>query len=420
MNYIKPAFRLFLFLPMLIGCSLSDKRDRYLPLRIPGEFEKQQAIWLGFRTSESELEEEKDTLTLQIAKALSQYIVLNLIIEHDSLLPEGKAFFLQWNIDTSKIKIVVQSPTDIWYRDPGPIFGITPHNRLAIADFKYTNYTNVPPDSISEVAKEHEGIDRNIAERLEIPSIPSIVALEGGAFETNGRGELIQCEALTLGRNPHLTKKEIELDFQKNYGIHKIIWLPSGLVEDPLNMKRIYQDYWGFGTGGHTDEFVRFANDTTILLAWIEENERDEHWLHEMNHEVLVANYEILANSVNLEGRKYHIVKIPVPEPHISEEILDSTYWTQEFLEYQQLKHHDTIKWVVASSYLNYILSNDIVIIPAYWKSGESLTVKKKDQNVKEIFSELYPNRRILQMDPTLFNFQGGGMHCRYQSEPKI
>ena len=223
-----------------------------------------------------------------------------------------------------------------------------------------------------------------------------------------------------MGRNPHLIKKEIETDLQKNYGIRKIIWLPRGLIEDPLNMKRIYKNYWGFGTGGHTDEFVRFANDTTILLAWVEEDEIDDHWLNKMNHPILSNCYEILIKSKTLKNQSYKIIKVPVSEAIITEEIVDSTVWSNKWLQHYQLNHNDTIQRIAASSYLNYIISNKVVIIPAYWPSGKPLKIKEKDQRVYNIFRQLYPLRKIVQLDPTSFNVQGGGMHCRYQSEPKL
>jgi len=42
------------------------------------------------------------------------------------------------------------------------------------------------------------------------------------------------------------------------------------------------------------------------------------------------------------------------------------------------------------------------------------------DQEVRSIFEEVFPGRKITGIDPTYFNDKGGGMHCRYQSEPKL
>ncbi|MFW5879859.1 MAG: agmatine deiminase family protein, partial [bacterium] len=125
--------KILFVLSILTSCSVKQEKDVVLPLRIPGEFETQQAIWLGFRTSEEGFEEKSDSLSIEIIKALNPYVQINLIIEHDSLFPQGKSYFLQYSMDTSKITIIVQSPADTWFRDPGPIFGITSDNKLAIA-----------------------------------------------------------------------------------------------------------------------------------------------------------------------------------------------------------------------------------------------------------------------------------------------
>jgi agmatine/peptidylarginine deiminase len=139
--------------------------------------------------------------TTEIFNAKNRYFEDTLVVKYNN------SCFL---LDTSKIDIFYQSPTDVWFRDPGSIFGITKNNELGVADFKYTNYMNVLPDSVPEWAMEFEGIDRDVARRLNIPSFSTIVAMEGGAFETNGKGDLIQVGNVTFKRNPHLSKKEIE------------------------------------------------------------------------------------------------------------------------------------------------------------------------------------------------------------------
>jgi len=402
---------------------ISNNADRY-SLRIPGEFETQKAIWLGFKTKESNEDDVDDTVTIEIIKALNPCIHLNLIVEHESLFPEGKAVFTNMGLDTSKIDIFYQSPTDGWYRDPGPIFGITSENELGVADFKYTNYINALPDSVPNWVKEFEGIDRDIAKRLNIPTFNSIVAMEGGAFETNGKGALIQVENITLKRNPHLSKEEIEQDLFKNFGINNVIWLPAGLADDPFNFERIHENIFGFGTGGHTDEFVRFANDSTILLAWVSADEKDTHPICEFNHEILSKNYQILKNSHNWDGSNFRVIKVPHTYPITYENIIDST-WIKNGFYNKQMKRfgfelNDTIVMAYSASYLNYIITNDAVIVPQYWNNSKSLIIREKDKEVRSIFEQVFPDRTIIGIDPTFFNDKGGGMHCRYQSEPKV
>ena len=411
---------LFFFSLFLLDCSSNHSEIERYSIRIPGEFEDQEAIWLGFRTNETEA---FDSISLEIVKALNPYIQLRLIVEHDSLLRQGKALFDQIGLDTSKIELFYQTPTDGWFRDPGPIFGLTSENKLAIADFKYTNYKNIHPNSIDSVAIAKEGIDRDIANRLGLPLIKSIVTMEGGSFETNGKGILIQCEDVTLNRNPHLSKKEIEKDFSTNFNMSKVIWLPTGIAEDPLKFEQIHGNYFGIGAGGHTDEFVRFANDSTILLSWVEEEEVNNHIIHSLNYEVLTKNFEILKESRNENGRPFKIIKIPHPEPIVREFILNSdalnSTMGEKYSKEFGFEVNDTIKLVAASSYLNFLISNEVVIIPKYWKEGESQIVNEKDIRVKAIFTTMYPDKEIIAINPAILNWNGGGIHCRYQSEPK-
>ena len=407
------------------GCHTDYPETYKGSIRIPGEFEPHEALWLGYRYAEDYGRDSvKVVVSDEMIKALNPHIHVNLVVEHDSLFPDGLTHFGKMSLDTGRIKIFYQSPTDGYYRDPGPIFGYTRSGGLAVADFRYTNYTNVLPDSVSETAMGQDGIDRDVAQRLGLPVVKSIVALEGGAFETNGKGSAIQCEAVTLGRNPHLTKEEIEADYRKNFGITNVIWLPSGVVDDPHNMARIHGDIWGFGTGGHTDEFVRFANDSTILLAWVDAEESEDHILHALNYEVLSENYQILKQSRDTEGKPFKIIKVPHPEPDFDTWIVDSSDLSSDTsMEYYQKKgisHGDTIRWVAASSYMNYVITNGVVIIPEYWEEGKSTIVKEKDLKVREIFEALYPDRCVVGINPIEFNRGGGGMHCRYQSQPLI
>ncbi|MEO0572143.1 MAG: agmatine deiminase family protein [Bacteroidota bacterium] len=403
----------------LFSCNRSVEQNSKT-IRIPGEFEPQEALWLGFETVQSS--RRKDTVSIKMIQAIHPFVKLNLIIEHDSLAPNIMRELYGEGIDTSNITLVYQSPTDVWYRDPGPIYCITPENKLAVVDFKYTNYRNVPPDSIGEKAIAHEGIDRDIAKRMNLDTINSIVAIEGGAFETNGKGVLVQVEAVTLGRNPHLSKEQIEKDFARCCGMEKVIWLPRGVADDPHNFDRIIDNIFGFATGGHTDEFVRFANDSTILLSWVAKEERYNNPINEMNYEILNTNYNILANATNTDGKKFNIIKVPHPGSKLKTVVVDQEWydrdnWKEKFDKFN-VKPKDTILWSYAKSYLNYLLTNGIVVIPQYGDINGPMN--PKDRVVHELFAKLYPDRKVVGINPLFFNDGGGGMHCRFQTQPKI
>jgi agmatine deiminase len=291
-------------------------------------------------------------------------------------------------------------------------------NELAIIDFYYTGYkNNISHDSISEKAKLHEALDRDIAERLGIPTFKSKIAIEGGGLETNGKGTLIQVEAVTLGRNAHLTKEEIEAEYARCCGISNVIWLPKGVADDPYHSTRIVDNIFGIGTGGHTDEFVRFANDSTILLSWVEEEERELHPINELNYQILTKSYEILSEAVDANGRKFNIVKIPHPSPyadtHVVEEDWFESEWWKEHLDEGGIGVGDTIFWSYSCSYLNHLIANEIILLPQF---GDPI----KDDEALSVFNALYPDRKIVGISPLLFNKGGGGMYCRYQTQPAV
>ncbi len=392
-------------------------------IRIPGEFEEQNSVWLGFKTSESAGDVQGDSLTRLIAETLSRFITVRLVVEHDSLIPGGKSYFDSFNIDTSNIELVYMSPADIWFRDPGPVFGLTPSNELAVADFRYTGYANVPPAKVAPWARAHEGIDRNIAGMLGLATVSSAVAMEGGSFESNGKGTVIQVENVTLRRNPHLNRDGIEADFRRHFGITNVIWLPEGLASDPLNFRQITGNVFGFASGGHTDEFVRFANDSVILLAWVPEEENDLHPVNRMNHDILSKNFKLLKKSNDQDGKPFTVIRVPHPSAVTYNQVIDSTWYRVSYLTERKDKYNlklgDTIQMVSSSSYLNYIISNGVILLPQYETDSTPASVREKDQRVRAQFEALFPGRQIIGIDPSYFNKGGGGMHCRSVTEPK-
>ena len=118
-----------------------------------------------------------------------------------------------------------------------------------------TNRQGIKPEDLEEFSSFFE--------------VKSDVVLEVGAFEVNGKGTILLASSI-LKRNPGLTQAQIEEEVLRTLGQKKVIWLKEGLAEDPLGFARITGKYWGRGAGGHTDEFVRFVNHNTILLAWVD------------------------------------------------------------------------------------------------------------------------------------------------------
>ena len=78
----------------------------------------------------------------------------------------------------------------------------------------------------------------------------------------------------------------------------------------------------------------------------------------------------------------------------------------------------DSINLALASSYLNFILTDKLVVAAKYWKPGRPESTLKKDEEVLMLFKQLFPEKEVVQLNPEAFNHQGGGFHCYSYNEP--
>ena len=60
---------------------------------------------------------------------------------------------------------------------------------------------------------------------------------EGGSIHVDGEGTALVTEAclLSAGRNPELSREEIERTLCDYLGVSKVIWLPHGIYNDETN-----------------------------------------------------------------------------------------------------------------------------------------------------------------------------------------
>ena len=127
------------------------------------------------------------------------------------------------------------------------------------------------------------------------------VVFEGGAIDLNGAGTILTTAECLLDyetqvRNPKLTREDYEKVFAENLGASNTLWLNKGIVGDD--------------THGHVDDFCRFVNRNTVVLAE-EKNGADA------NHKILEENRERLEDFRLENGKKPNIVRLPMPAPLI-------------------------------------------------------------------------------------------------------
>ena len=439
MDNYKSYLIILLISIFIFGCQSNHKsKVRTDAFYMPAEYTSQDAVWLGW----SEFEPYHQPF-LDLTQSLSKHIPLKIIAVDSTSLDKLKSKLFDYQINTQNISFFIINDNRLWMRDHGATFLINQQGKKKVVDFGWTLYGNRDyllkkfqgnMDSVNYYYQHNLGqtgsIDSIMGSLSNCPIIKTAINMEGGSIEVNGKGTLILCETVTMQRNPDLKKNYIESEFKRLLGVSHIIWLKEGLVEDPFWFNEIFEDYYGWGTYGHTDEFVRFVNDSTVLLAWVDESEKSLNQFNQENYRRMSENLKILQEANDQNGNPLQIIKVPLPDPIHFEAIVSdnakSIDWKNrknwkvplDWFQSQDLKQAgDTINWVAASSYLNYLVTNEAVVLPSYIKQGSS---PEKEQKVKEIFKEVFPERELIFLDVIQFNYFGGGIHCVTQQEPRV
>jgi len=424
----------FLFLvgiTTLMACSDSDEA-----FYMPGEWEPQEAVWLGW--------EEDSTLGFypvitEIINTLTPKVTVKIVFQSESLMQSAKDFLLQQQVDTTNIKFYVMPGDRYWIRDYGAAFLLNKKGALAVADFGWNLYGY--PEYLKEKFNNNQDSVKYYVTKMqtswnrtgEVDSLMAIaegakllktdVVHEGGNIEVNGKGTLIVCESALKNRNPGLVKEYMESEFKRVLNVSKVIFLKQGLAEDPNGFyRRITGNYVGGGVQ-HSDEFVRFANPSTILLAWVDSSEMNANPINQMNYERLNESYEILRNATDHDGKPFTIIKVPMPDLLTEKIVATNTYGSNASLDIPVDRFFpseapavgDTLLRVPASSYMNYLITNGLVLLPTYVAEGSS---PAKEERVRKIFEEQFPGRKIVFFNTMPQNWEGGGIHCSTQQQP--
>lgn len=262
------------------------------------------------------------------------------------------------------IQVISLPINDSWTRDTGPTFLLDQNNHLAGIDWIHNawggNYSDFALDN--QIASE-------IIKHSKYAYFHAPLVMEGGSFHVDGEGTILTSKECLLNknRNPDLSQQEIEQYLCDYLSAKKIIWLNKGIIGDE--------------TDGHIDEIACFIAPGTVLCL-ITSDKQDP------NYHNLQENLEILKTSTDAKGRALKIYTVEQPPATI----LDGERLTL--------------------SYINFYLANKGIVMPAFGHP-------KYDQDAYELFTQLFPGYKIVQIDALDVFAGGGGIHCITQQEPK-
>lgn len=405
---------------------------------VPAEFAQQESVWLAWPQYEPVAGHSNIPQITAIISAITPDELIDLVVNDRKEEQTARAALAKNGVNLSRVRFHLIKHTDFWMRDVGAIFAKNEHGQRAAIKFGFNAWGMA---AVSKSFAEAANIDGNIsilmAKEMKIPVIQTKLVAEGGTLELNGKGTLITTESVILQpqRNPGITKQQAEAELKRVLGVKKIIWMKKGIVADDSTFYGPIQTangsaYTALATNGHTDEFVRWVNDDTVLLAEVSKEEAKKDAMSAETRRRLEEDYAILSHATTADNKPIKIIRIPVAEEiyktlkpgdstfdaatdmvrgdagHSGDPVLDDA-------------HKSSATFASATSYLNYLVTNKVVLMPQYWQQGRSETIHKKDETAKLALQAAFPDRKIVAI-PNMedINIGGGGIHCISQQMP--
>ncbi len=445
----------------------------------PGEYESHQAMWMLWPTYENKAGFPSTDVAADMIQAMSGHTHVNLAVQDADDEAAARDLLRNRGVPLDHVHFFHIPHLDLWARDMGPQFTRNPLGQLRVTDWNFNYWGYEEPGSDNSLFEE--SFDRTAAARIRVPVLegrpgPTTgvrMIHEGGSATHNGHGTMIVVESVVIQRNlgpdrfcggqapvtddsePNTyapnrdwpaCKALVEREYRRMLGVKKFIWVPTGVIEDngtfrgPVGTHIRVTKFDGtdiphagvytmFTTNGHPDEYLRFVARDKVVLAQTPLPRRgarapgDEliRWLEEENHERLERVHEIISRETTESGKPIEIVRIPTPE--LTLDVLvpgDGTY--DYFVDYDRWEDGSTTPEVMLTvwpaSYVNYVPTNDLVLVSKFWKPGRSFATRRKDDEARAVLTGLFPGREIVQVFTENVNRGGGGMNCITQQQP--
>ena len=278
-------------------------------------------------------------------------------------------------------------PTDdAWARDMCPTFVRNAGGDVAGIDWQF-NAWGGDYDGLYKDFSMDNACAEAVCRALGIPVVSAgSFVLEGGSIHVDGEGTLITTQEclLSQGRNPALTREQIEDKLAHYLGIQKVIWLPWGIYQDETN--------------GHVDNICAFTAPGKVVLAWTDD-QTDPQYARSM------ADLEVLQNEQDAKGRPFQITKLPIPSAAICMRAEDVKGFVFEAGEDRREAGER-----LAASYVNFYLANGAVIVPQF--------ADVNDRQAVDILEREFPDRSVIPVMARDILMGGGNIHCITQQVP--
>ena len=335
---------------------------------MPAEGDPQECLWLAWPTQGYTLgDTAEDAETARrtwaaVANAAAAFEPVHVVVHpRDAALAPR---YLDGAIELHEREI-----DDAWIRDTGPTFVRGAAGELGAVTWVFNGWGQqewATWERDAELAPEVAGWAG--AERVD-----SDLVNEGGGIHVDGLGTVLVTDTVQLdpGRNPRLSRAEVEAELARTIGATTVVWLPRGLTRDSDT----------FGTRGHVDIVATIASPGRVLLH----DQRDP---AHPDFAVTAEIRSVLAAAHDARGEAFELVDLPAPAV---------------------LRDADGF---VDFSYVNHVVLNGGVVACAF--------DDPHDADAVAVLREAYPGREVVTVDARPLFERGGGVHCITQQQPAV
>ena len=364
-----------------MGCK-DRKTPRADGFRMPGEFEYHQGCMMVWPVRPGSWPYEArgaQEVFARVAKIIARSEIVYMLADRAhidqarSMLPD-------------QVQIMEIETDDAWARDTGPTFVINATGKLRGVDWKF-NAWGGEVDGLYARWERDDQVASSFCRKLGIGCYDAHpFVLEGGSIHSDGEGTVLVTEAclLSRGRNPDLTRQEIEEQLKIWIGAEKIIWLPHGIWQDETNE--------------HVDNVCAFVRPGEVVLAWTDD-EQDPQYAYSR------SSLSVLERETDAKGRPFLVHRLPIPRVPVCVTAEDLPGYVYEEGEEKRREGER-----LAASYVNFYIANDSIVVPQF---GD-----EHDQTAVDILGQLFPERKVEPVYARDILLGGGNIHCITQQIP--
>lgn len=329
---------------------------------IPGEWEKQKAIWTAWPANAEEWNGDLASPRKDVAAmvhALAPTNKVRVLVNGSDAMESAKAAI------GTVAELIPAKYGDIWLRDTGPIFA--KHGAFQVGlRFKTNSWGgkyDLPDDAT---------VGDTIVKLAEKPAKHFDFVLEGGAVDHDGQGTVLTTAQTVLNPNRNgWNKQQAETELARALGAKKIIWIDEGLLNDH--------------TDGHIDNIARFvAPGRVVCQAPVGDDDPNAATLNQIA--------KTLENATDATGKKLEVIRIPSPG-----------------------RYYDKLGEISPASHMNFIIGNGVVVVPVYGTATEAAAL--------DALQKVFPRHKVVGVSSKGLlgsdGAGGGSFHCITQQEPQ-